>query len=291
MRSLWGTFAVALCWALGLTGCALQSSLGSSSIPATLSESGYKEVHFNPHQMLWYRSQPTGSGPAQRLRVYIEGDGASWWRRKVPPSDPTPRVSISAALAVSDDFPTVAYLPRPCQWLANVHACPQAWWTGGRFGEEVIALSMSSLDWLKHQTGASELELMGHSGGGTLAILLAARRLDVRCVITLASPLDTEEWTQAMSVGALRESHNPKDVSDGLQDVPMWHYFGSQDAIAPEKISKLFLQKWPHAKSVVFEGWNHTTPWVTRAHEFKKENCLVDSKTTARPRRLPVSNL
>jgi pimeloyl-ACP methyl ester carboxylesterase len=291
MRSLWGIFAVALCWALGLTGCALQSSRISSSIPGTLAESGYKEVLFNPHQRLWYRAQQTGSAPALRLRVYIEGDGASWWQRKIPPADPTPRVSISAALAVLDDFPTVAYLPRPCQWLANVQSCPQAWWTGGRFGEEVIALSMNSLDWLKHQTGAFELELIGHSGGGTLAVLLAARRPDVHCVITLASPLDTEAWARAMSVGALRESHNPLTVAAGLHDVPMWHYFGSQDEIAPEEISKLFLQKWPHAKSVVIEGWTHTKPWVTRAREFKKENCLMDARASDSTSRSPGTDL
>jgi hypothetical protein len=285
MHSLWGTLAFALCFASGLTGCALQSSRGSSSIPTALSESGYKEVHFHPNQVLWYRAQPPGSSQAIRLRVYIEGDGASWWKKKIPPMDPTPRVSIPAALAVLEDFPSVAYLPRPCQWLANVQSCPQTWWTGGRFGEEVIELSMSSLDWLKHQTGAAELELIGHSGGGTLAILLAARRQDVPCVITLASPLDTEEWTRAMSVGALRGSQNPLKVAEGLQGVDMWHYFGSHDEIAPEKISQSFLRKWPHAKSVVLEGWNHTSPWATRAHEFKKENCLFDSKAAARPRK------
>lgn len=284
MHRFWGTLAAALCFALGLAGCALPNLRGSSSIPSALSGSGYTVIQFHPHQVMWYRAQPPGHSPALRLRVYLEGDGAPWWRRKIPPTDPTPRASISAALAVLDDFPNVAYLPRPCQWLADVQSCPQAWWTGERFGDEVMALSMGSLDWLKRQTGASELELIGHSGGGTLAILLAARRQDISCVITLASPLDTEEWTRAMSVGALRGSHNPMDVSEGLQNVPMWHYFGSQDEIAPQKISSSFLRKWPHANSVVFEGWNHTTPWVSRAHAFQNENCLLDAKSPARPK-------
>ncbi len=275
MRNSWVPLFIAFCFTMSLTGCGHQSALGGSRITGDLSAASYKEVQFNQHQKLWFRASPSGTAAHIRLRVYIEGDGAPWWRRQIPPADPTPRVSVVAGLAALDHAPKVAYLARPCQWLADASLCPQSWWTVARFGEDVIDASMRSLDWLMLQAHASELELIGHSGGGTLAILLAARRKDVRCVITLASPLDTEEWTRAMSVGPLTGSNNPQELSSGLQDIAMWHYFGSKDEIAPEKISRRFLSNWPHAKSMVIEGWGHTKPWASQPERFQKGNCLM----------------
>jgi esterase/lipase len=42
---------------------------------------------------------------------------------------------------------------------------------------------------LKRASGASRLRLVGYSGGGVMAMLLAARRDDVAQVVTIAAPL------------------------------------------------------------------------------------------------------
>jgi pimeloyl-ACP methyl ester carboxylesterase len=62
---------------------------------------------------------------------------------------------------------------------------------------------------LKQRSGSTRLTLVGYSGGGTIAVLLAARRSDVAEVITVAANLDVGYWTQRDGLSPLTGSLDP----------------------------------------------------------------------------------
>ena len=115
----------------------------------------------------------------ETLTVYLEGDGAAWPSHWQPPRDPTPVRALVLDMAALDNSSQVAYLARPCQYLEAVAlaACPVELWTHRRFSEPAIAVLDAALSALKRASGASRLRLVGYSGGGVMALALAARRI------------------------------------------------------------------------------------------------------------------
>lgn len=129
-------------------------------------------------------SLPNAPQPDSRLRVYLEGDGRAWITATQPSLDPTPRDLLLARLALSDPRPSV-YLARPCQFVQSPGCTPQ-YWTHARFAQEIVDSLSEALDQLQRQHGNRDFELIGYSGGGALALLLAAARDDIAQVQTLA---------------------------------------------------------------------------------------------------------
>jgi hypothetical protein len=64
----------------------------------------------------------------------------------------------------------------------------------------VISASNQAVDALKQRYGAQEIVLVGYSGGGAVAALVAARRTDVVRLVTVAGNLDHLAWTHLHSV-------------------------------------------------------------------------------------------
>jgi len=184
------------------------------------------------------------SRQAEVLNVYIEGDGAAWPTPYHLPRDPTPLEPIALALAAVDPAPAVAYLGRPCQYLdaAELAACSPEYWANLRFAPEVVAAYMASLDRLKGTSGAKRLRLFGHSGGGVLATLLAARRSDVEQLITVASPLAVAEWTAWHQVTPLLGSLDPALAGKGGLP-PATHFVGGRDSVVPPRIVASFVAR------------------------------------------------
>ena len=226
------------CWVIvWLSGC---SHVASSSVEVQLDQMqrlGFHPVDAQPYVKSWLKQPALNSRQprAAVLHVYLEGDGAAWWARRLPPTDPTPRTSVALPMALEDPHPAVAYLARPCQYLTGSTrtVCPVAWWTSARWSEPVVAMTDQVLSALLQASGARELVLTGHSGGGTLAVLVAARRRDVRCVITVASPLDVEAWAVGQGVTPLSESLNPADLPTQDLSFQMRHLLGLDDRTVP----------------------------------------------------------
>jgi predicted alpha/beta hydrolase family esterase len=264
-RGLWLGVCGVLVW---LAGCAFPSSSSVERAVLALPDLGFMSIDTPPHIKAWLKRDE----PSQRvltssvLHVYLEGDGAAWWAQRLPPADPTPLSSVALPLALADRHSRVAYLGRPCQFLSAVERplCPVQWWTSERWGEAVVEITAQALDRLLQASGAHELVLIGHSGGGTLALLVAARRRDVRCVVTMASPLDIQAWAQGQGMTPLSGSLNPADLPMPAGVFQERHLLGEDDRVVPlSSMGRYEARLHPeHVMRLPHQG--HSQGWVQR---------------------------
>ena len=203
------------------------------------------------------------------LTVYIEGDGFAWVTASTPSDDPTPRDPVALRMALAQPHGTAAYLARPCQYTlagsATARPCPQRYWTTARFAEPVVQAESQALDELKQRHGASRLVLVGYSGGGAVAALLAARRADVVALITVAGNLDHLAWTSLHGIRPLDSSLNPIDQAGHLVRLRQWHLVGEQDRVVPADLARAFVARQgsgAQATVIVEPGFGHACCWA-----------------------------
>ncbi|MGJ7518053.1 alpha/beta fold hydrolase [Pseudomonas baetica] len=201
----------------------------------------------------------------EHLTVYLEGDGFAWISASQPSSDPTPVNPVGLRLALAQPSGNAAYLARPCQFLADQSHCGQRYWTHARFAEEVVASLDQAVDKLKAQAGAQRVTLVGYSGGGALALLLAARRNDVRNIITVAGNLDPDAWTEYHHVRPLDGSLNPVAQLTALAKIPQTHLSGADDSVVPPVLATRFVAAYPKTSMAsvrVISGYTHQCCWA-----------------------------
>jgi dienelactone hydrolase len=219
----------------------------------------------------------TLSGPGtNRLTVYIESDGAPWRFADEPPSDPTPLKPVVLSMAIADPSASVAYLGRPCQYLAEaeLRKCDPQLWMRGRFRDEAVSAMSTAVDGIKRSYGAAQVNLVGYSGGGAMAALIAARRSDVSCLVTIAAPLDTNAWTDAVRVSRLDGSLNPADQADRLRNVRQTHFRGLRDKLVPPATAQRFLERVTGATVIDKEKFDHQCCWSDEWKELRHASCL-----------------
>ena len=168
------------------------------------------------------------------LAVFIEGDGLAWLNISTPSADPTPQSPVALQMALSEPHLVAAYLGRPCQYADERLAaqCTRNDWTGGRYSAEIVAAMDKSISELKDRFQASHLILVGYSGGGAIAALVAARRKDVKKLVTVAAVLDHARWTESNNLSTLVGSLNPADFWTDLRNIPQMHFIGGKDIVS-----------------------------------------------------------
>lgn len=208
-------------------------------------------------------------GQGEAVHIYIEGDGVAYSTRTNPSLDPTPITPTSLLLAQRDNAPAVAYLGRPCQYVSG-SACTSACWTTGRFSESVLRTENRLVDQAKAASGAKRVVLVGFSGGGAVAALLAARRTDVAALVTVCGTLDHAAWTAMHRVTPLHGSLNAADWAARLVRLPQVHLLGEADTNVTRRVTDSFLSRLgPSAPATVRvlpnlghggEPWAHAWP-------------------------------
>ncbi len=262
--------------ALLSTACALVQSPAERTQDIALS-AGFVPLDPPAGALRAYLRQSGNPGaPPQRLTVYIESDGAAWPAPDLPPHDPTPLKPLVMQMAAADVSPAVAYLGRPCQYLdaAALGQCDPALWTRGRFSEAAVAAVNRAIDTLKAASGARDIALAGYSGGGAMAALIAARRPDTVCLVTVASPLDTGAWTRAIGVSPLRTSLNPLDHAARLAGLPQTHFTGTRDNVVPPATIARFIAPMQRAQVIARAGFDHDCCWARDWRELLRQSCL-----------------
>ncbi len=203
------------------------------------------------------------SAPGQPASVYIEGDGLPFIGRRQVSADPTPTDPVALRLAALDPAPNVIYLARPCHYSRGT-ACRNDYWTRRRFAPEIIAAMDSALTRLAADGQLAGYDLIGFSGGGTVAALLAARRPDTRSLRTVAGNLDHAAHTTLHNVTPLTGSLNPPDEAAKLRNVPQHHFTGAEDNNVPAAIYHSYaraLGPTPCLHHTIVPGATHEKGW------------------------------
>jgi len=212
--------------------------------------------------------QRLGNGGG-KLVVYIEGDGIAWINRSQLSDDPTPSDPMALRLAAQDDTPDVLYLARPCQFVTGASArnCAPRYWSEARFAPEVVEAADRAVDLVKAEARQARIELVGYSGGGVLATLLAARRNDVVRVITVAANLDLSSWAAYHHVTPLSQSLNPTDAAAALAHVPQVILVGTRDEVVPPALIEHYRAAFPADAPITIvpvAGFSHECCWSER---------------------------
>lgn len=210
-----------------------------------------------PHfPALKYAHHPADS---KYRHIYLEGDGNAWHKGRTPSTNPTSRQKLALQLMLQDASDSL-YLDRPCYGYKTMpEPCHNLWWTSARYGEAIVTAMNEGLDGLQAQLGQKPLVLIGHSGGGALAVLLAQRRSDVHAVITLAGNLAPQQWAEHHGYLPLDGSLTP-EPNQLSETILQWHYASEDDTNVPPKLIAGALKDAAHAAFIIDKG-HHTCCW------------------------------
>jgi hypothetical protein len=204
---------------------------------------------------------PDKSRSSGVLHIYLEGDGSPWRHRTIIMPDPTPRSPLMLKLMAIDPHLS-AYLGRPCyNGTSNDPGCDHSLWTSGRYSKAVVQSMAAAIRSLAKRLQVSELWLLGHSGGGTLAMLLAAEVQAVTKVVTIAGNLDTDAWTDFHNYTKLYSSANPAKLPALRETVTQWHLLGGRDRVIPTALVRDAIARQKTAQTFMLPGYSHGCCW------------------------------
>jgi hypothetical protein len=225
-------------------------------------------------------------GSASTLHVYLGGDGTPWIGGFIIASDPTPRKPVVLKLMAMDGAPSLL-LGRPCyHGLSERQPCIADHWTSGRYSEAVIDSMVMALRGLMSEYGHTELHLMGFSGGGGLAMLMAERFPETRTVVTIAGNLDIETWAGLHGYDPLGGSKNPKAMTPLPATIHQYHLAAGRDVNIPANMVRDALINQPHSQFILFDDFTHGCCWEEIWPEVLRcvdEQCLWGARHLTNP--------
>jgi pimeloyl-ACP methyl ester carboxylesterase len=196
----------------------------------------------------------------QALHVYIDGDGTPWEHESWPAEDPTSRNPLILNMMVQDKTASIL-LGRPCyHGLNTIAACEESFWTSRRYAQEVVdSMAVALNRWLeKHPF--KKVVLIGYSGGGSLAVLMAEKIPQVSTVVTFSANLDVDEWSKAHGYPTLNESLNPIAQKILPKRIKQLHLAGADDDVVPAYIVKSYADQ-QNADFRVYPEFDHQCCW------------------------------
>jgi len=201
--------------------------------------------------------QPGLFTQGENVRIYIEGDGRPWIAGgEVVAADPTSRNPLALELMTQDDR-GVLYLGRPCYFIGSSEPpCTPQLWTSHRYSDKVVQIMTSALvDWLVRHPSVADISLVGYSGGGVLALLIAERVTQVSQVVAIAAPLDHQRWAELHGYSPLSGSLNIASLNSWRSDVKRLAVFGEDDRNVPYMDMRHGLP--PNTEVLILPGVSH----------------------------------
>lgn len=207
---------------------------------------------------------------------YIEGDGSITAGRYAISDNPTPANIMLFKLAALDTRANIVYIARPCQYAPielNPKCNDQLYWTDKRMAEEVIDSINIAINMISN---GKPVSLVGFSGGGGVAILIAARNTNIKDIITIAGNLDINDFSNHHKIYALKESLNPADYTSKINNIPQLHLSGSNDQIVPSYITQKYIKTNPSncIQQRIFPNITHTKGWDNIWQDVLKINLI-----------------
>jgi len=198
-------------------------------------------------------SQPHDS--TQPLWVFIEGDGRPWINGgREPARDPTTSRPLALELAAQMQRP-VLYVGRPCYDRPIMDAsCTFTWWTDARYSPTVVQSLAAAIRRYQERAHFERLILVGYSGGGVLADLVAHEVHGATAVVTIAANLDVSAWTEYHGYLPLTASVNPAATTN-TATWPEIHLLGEEDEVVPPHTVQRYFER--HPGSIVWRYPEH----------------------------------
>lgn len=238
----------------GLQACATSAQ----RVDRLAAEQGYRRVVVTGKgfsHVAYIKGKPDS---ARALHVYLEGDGSPWLGGRAA-KYPTSRNPMMLKLMALDPAPGI-YLGRPCyQGLQQSENCASKWWTRRRYSAQVVDSMTTALLALAGER--QPLMLLGHSGGGTLAMLMAERLPNVVAIVTVAGNLDPSAWTRLHGYPPLQGSLNPAERPPLPAAIRQLHLAGGRDRNVPAEFIRRVASQQNHADYRYFERYDHTCCW------------------------------
>lgn len=213
----------------------------------------------------WFKS-----GTGNRLHVYLEGDGRTQLADGRIPADPGPEGALVLDLLARDEAPALL-LGRPCHHgLATSAECDARVWTRRRYSRQVVQSLAAALGSFRAQHADAGVVLIGHSGGGTLAMLLAPDVPGVCAVVTLAGNLDVGAWTALHGYSPL-DGLDPARAAPLPASIAQHHWAGAKDREVPAALSAGAVARQPGAHLIVLDGIGHARGWAAVWKDLLRE--------------------
>jgi alpha/beta hydrolase fold len=195
------------------------------------------------------------------LHVYLDGDGTPWINHRWVSEDPTPRNPLLFRLMSLDTVPAV-YLGRPCyHGFSDTPPCKIGLWTNERYSAIVIKTMVVALEQILKQLRTKRVVLIGYSGGGTLAMLLAEQVQNLQGIVTIAGNLDIDAWTLLHGYSRLVGSKNPAQQPPLNPTLFQLHFAGGKDQNIPVNLIQPTVLHQHSAQLVVIPEFDHICCW------------------------------
>lgn len=119
-----------------------------------------------------------------------------------------------------------------------------------------VALRRLPIQW----PTVTAIHWIGHSGGGTLAMLLAKEFARTASVLTIAGNLDPAAWARHHGYTPLHGSLNPSrlEFADTVREI---HLIGDRDQVIPVDLWLNVLAQRPRAARFTYPGFDHRCCW------------------------------
>lgn len=196
--------------------------------------------------------------------VFIEGDGTPWKTTRQVAIDPTPSNPLLLSWFLTSDFSS-AYLGRPCYFDLDDDQCASYWYTHGRYSQRVVD---SMVDALNQSLQEQTLMLVGHSGGGTLAMLMAEQMNNVAMVVTIAGNLNVTAWAEYHQYSPLAGSLDPAVDLMFHKPVYQTHFYSPYDEIIKADWITSFAAKHSDAQLIEKPVEGHSEEWMLYRDEI-----------------------
>ncbi len=194
------------------------------------------------------------------LHIYLGGDGTPWVAGR-PSNDPTPSNPLMLRLMALDKSPAI-YLGRPCYHGATTLGnCSSRFWLEQRYSEEIVVSLATVVKELLEQGRYEKISWFGHSGGGALAVLLAAKFPQTTAsIVTISANLDLDAWAVYNGHDYLSGSLNPAALPPFPPSISQRHYAGDKDIIVPATLMSNAATQLG-SELIIIKNYDHICCW------------------------------
>src|SRR5258708_6960271 len=134
------------------------------------------------------------------------------------------------------------------EYRSEVHSAPEcsgALWTSERYSREVVASMSAAAATYITEHHFEQVLIVGWSGGGTLAALMAADLPHVRGLVSIAGNLDRDTGARLNESLPLQGSLNPSLEPPLPADLKQWYLVGERDKKVPAAATARYFARVP----------------------------------------------